>query len=77
MLMETPLTEDEERFMRWLEEGDVHGHHAGVGFDVPPHWHSMKCDIENLGGLLRAHLPAAIEPPDAEIFNRRVQERLE
>lgn len=76
--MEPPLTDDEERFMRWLEEhDDVTGHHAGDCVGVPLHWQEMRREVKNLGDLLRAHLPDRVEPPDPATFNSQVQQRLE
>ena len=75
--METPLTEDMQHFMRWLEEGDVRGHEGGESFEVPPHWHARRREIEKLGDLLRLHVPASIEPPDPAAFNEQVRSRLD
>lgn len=75
--MDPPLTDDEERFMRWLEEGDVQGHQLSQGLDVPPHWSTLREDAEKLAGILRSHLPVSIEPPDPESFNDQVRQRLD
>ena len=75
--MEPTLTDDEERFMLWLEqEDDVTGHHAGNRADVPPHWEGMRREVKTLGDLLRAHLPESVEPPSPAAFNSQVQQRL-
>ena len=63
--------------MLWLEqEDDVTGHHAGNRADVPPHWEDMRREVKTVGDLLRACLPAAIEPPDTTGFNEGVRRRL-
>ena len=74
--MDPALTEEEERFMRWLEEDDVTGHHLGEAAGVPPHWQSLRNDAARIGDLLRDNVASAQEPSDTESFNEEVRRRL-
>ncbi len=73
--MDPTLSEDEERFMRWLEDGnDVQGHSADIG--LPEAWHAQRNEAEKLGALLRDHMATHLEPPNPEAFNQQVRQRL-
>lgn len=61
--------------MLWLDD-DVIAHHVGDCIGASPHWQHMRREVENLGDLLRAHLPNCVEPPDPLAFNSQVQQRL-
>jgi hypothetical protein len=73
--MDPALTDEEERFMRWLEEDDVTGHHAGEG-PVPENWHALKQNVDQLSDLLRSNIPATREPPASDTFNEEVRRNL-
>jgi hypothetical protein len=76
--MDPELTDEEERFMRWLEEDDVSGHYfADDSPDVPPHWHALRQEADSLGDLLRAAIPPSQEPPASGAFNDEVRRRLD
>ncbi len=76
--MDPALTEEEERFMRWLEAGeDVCGHEAGHGAETPPHWLAERREMENLGSLLRRYLPPAREPPNPARFGEDIRKSLD
>jgi hypothetical protein len=65
--MDPALTDEQERFMRWMEAGDVTGHDAAAA--VPAEWLAMREEAARLGDTLRSALPPEIEPPDAKGFN--------
>ena len=69
--MEPSLTHDQERFMRWMEAGDVTGHDAAAA-DVPAEWLAMRAEAARLGETMRAVLPPEIEPPAARDFNAEI-----
>ena len=75
--MDPALTDEEERFMRWLEEGDVTGHHAGDAPDLPAEWHKLRHNVDSLRDLLRANIPSAQEPPGSASFNDEVRQKLD
>jgi hypothetical protein len=69
--MDTPLTQDQERLMRWMEAADVTGHDAAAE-PVPEAWLAEREAATRLGDALRAVLPPEIEPPAARDFNAAV-----
>ena len=71
--MEPELTEEQERFMRWLEEDDVCGHED----TTPPEWHVLRHEADKLGTLLRSGLPGSIEPPNPAGFNEALRQQLD
>jgi hypothetical protein len=71
--MDSPLTNEQERFMRWLEE-DVTGHSPEA--PVPPEWHRLREEAGQLSEFLRNHLPTDREPPAADRFNDDLRRRL-
>jgi hypothetical protein len=75
--MDPTLTDDEQRFMLWLElEDDVVGHDAGELSDLPPSWQHMKQEVTVLGDMLRTHFPRNSVLPDPTAFNNSIQHRL-
>ena len=74
--MDPELTAEEERFMRWLEEDDVTGHHAGESPGVPGDWHVLRRDVDQLRDLLRSNIPVTKEPPASDTFNEEVRRKL-
>ena len=73
--MEPSLTHDQERFMRWMEAGDVTGHDAAAA-DVPAEWLALREEAARLGDAMRAVIPPEIEPPAARDFNAEILRRL-
>jgi hypothetical protein len=69
--MEPSLTHDQERFMRWMEAGDVTGHDASA-LEVPAEWLAMREEAARLGDAMRNALPPEIEPPSAREFNAEI-----
>lgn len=71
------LTPEQERFMLWLEADDVQGHSlAEGGGAVPADWLAERQAVEDLGHILRSHLPASFELPSAASFNEALRRRL-
>lgn len=71
------LTPDQERFMLWLEADDVEGHSIADGDgEVPTEWMAERQSVEELGQILRSHLPGSLEPSSPVGFNESIRRRL-
>lgn len=71
------LTPDQERFMLWLEADDVEGHSIADGEGaVPTEWMAERQSVEELGQILRSHLPGSLEPSSSVGFNESLRKRL-
>jgi hypothetical protein len=71
--MEPELTDENRRFMEWMEE-DVVGHSATP---VPDEWHALKQQFEQLGSMVQSAFPADLEPPGGEAFNTALRKKLD
>ena len=71
------LTPYQERFMLWLEADDVEGHSIADGDgEVPTEWMAERQSVEELGQILRSHLPGSLEPSSPVGFNESLRRRL-
>lgn len=69
--IEPVLSDDEERFMHWLEEGPDDTAEDETA-RVPHQWIEQKRQVQQLGRVLCTYLPKVREPPNPHNFNEQV-----
>lgn len=75
----TPDLQNEELFTRWIDGllSPSEAEAVARELDRRPELREEFDGIRRAGELLRAHLPASLEPPSADFFTSRIMEEIE